>query len=805
MSVLEEAVKLLIDGDIVIAPTETVYGLFGDATSDIAIQKIYTTKGRPSCNPLIIHVSSIDMALTYAELSEQDCELINHFWYVLKAPITFVVSLKKTSGISSFVTAGLETIAIRRPNHPISLALIEKFGKPLAAPSANTSSTISPTSYEMVMDDLGKKVRLVIDGGQCSVGLESTILDISKRPYKILRHGGVSPQVLEKYVGERIECNTNHSCIKAPGMMKKHYAPSSKHLRINAAYSLPGEAFIAFGKTELKCDANLSENGDLYEAARNLFSVIKKFDNNNLYTGIAIMPIPSIGIGKAINDRIERASYVSSKKVLLIILDGFGIVDSSIGNATSEAKYIYSLFKRHHGTLLDASEEYVGLPHGQFGNSEVGHLTIGTGRVVKQKLPMITEAMENGDIEQNQELISSLKNIKTCNIMGLFSNGGIHSYLSHFFYCLKILRKHNIEIKAHLFLDGRDVAQDDALKTLEDALTNGDIFLSEIATIQGRYFAMDRDKKWERTDIAYDAIKNGVSAENITITDDPVALIRDFYQSGVYDENILPIVMNGYEGASKSVDSVFWMVNYRTDRVKQILHRIVDDGYRVINMVSVDEDIDAKSITLFKNQCLKNNLGEVVSSYGLRQLRLAETEKYAHVTYFFNGGEDVVYKNEDRILVPSPNVSDYASTPDMSAQAITEKLLSALAMKNKYDLIVVNYANADMIGHTGNYDAAKSSLKSLDTYVKRVVECASQEEYDVVLTADHGNAEQMINKDKTICKTHTCSKVPFIYVPCCDQDNSAASKSGSLQDIAPTILKILRIDPPKEMTGKSLI
>ncbi len=793
--IVDQAVDILNRGDVIIAPTETVYGIFGDATSTEAIQKIYALKNRPSCNPLIIHVASVDMALDYVDIDLKETELIRLFWENLVVPITFVVKLKPNTPLSKLVTANLPTVAIRRPNNNIALDIIKKFNKPLAVPSANTSSTISPTSYEMVMKDIGPKVPLVIDGGKCLVGLESTILDITKSPYVILRHGGVSLETIQQYMNEKIVENQNDTCVIAPGMMKKHYAPSIP-LRMNVEQPDENEAFIAFGKTNLHCECNLSFNSDLNEAARNLFEMVKSCDDPSRFKSIAVMPIPNSGIGRSINDRLKRASYIQ-RKVVLIILDGFGVSQNIKGNATLEAKYIQDLMKTCPSSLLCASEQCVGLSEGQFGNSEIGHLTIGSGRIIKQKLPMINESISSGEFDQNPELLTFLSKTTTCHIMGLFSDGGIHSHTSHFFHALELLRKRNINIKAHLFLDGRDVAIDDALQTLKNAVDNHDIFLNEIATIQGRYYAMDRDQKWERTEIAYKAIRYGEAAyKNVT---NPFNMISEFYKSKTYDETIPPFIMKSYHGMESS-DSI-WMMNFRTDRIKQILTLFHNDKIKMLNMVDVDREIDQDAYILFKHIPIRNTLGEVVSNYGLKQLRIAETEKYAHVTYFMNGGENITYENEDRVLLKSPNVPDYAETPDMSARLITEKLLDALSSQ-KYALIITNYANADMIGHTGNLEAAEKSIHFLDQHVKEVVSHARCNGYDVIITADHGNAEFMINDDGSPCKTHTCSKVPFILVS--DQSNLFV-QDGSLQDVAPTILKLLNIAQPAEMKGTSLM
>lgn len=309
MDILSQAVNYLKKGDIIAAPTDTVYGLFGDATNDDAIQKIYKVKGRPSYNPLIVHINSIEMAKTIAEFNDEAKSIANYFWNIVKKPLTIVLKLTNNN-ISKYVTAGLNTVALRCPYNKIAIDLINKFNGPLAAPSANTSNKISPTSYEMVKNDIGNKIPLILDGGECNIGIESTIIDLTRKPYVILRPGGVSNEDIEDFLNTNIVFNNKNesNTIIAPGMIKKHYSPNLP-LRINATEPYEGEAFIAFGNTNHKYDANLSITGDLYEAARNLFSTISKLDDPKKYKGIAIMKIPNIGIGVGINDRIKRASY----------------------------------------------------------------------------------------------------------------------------------------------------------------------------------------------------------------------------------------------------------------------------------------------------------------------------------------------------------------------------------------------------------------------------------------------------------------------------------------------------------------
>lgn len=319
---LNKAVELLRAGDVVAAPTETVYGLFADVTNDSAIQRIYQVKGRPSCNPLIIHVSGLEMARRIAIFSDEAMELVNYFWHVVRLPLTIVLPMGETH-ISRFATANLGTVAIRCPSHAMALDLIDSFGGPLAAPSANTSNSISPTTAAMVASDIGPKIPLILDGGPCTVGIESTILDTTVYPYIILRHGGVTQENLEEFLGQSIqdslddelyrtnkliqESSGSGITIKAPGMMPRHYSPKLA-LRINAAYPIGNEAFIGFGENVLQCDINLSKTGDLAEAARNLYSALKTLDDPSKYTGIAVMSIPQQGLGIGINDRLLRAS-----------------------------------------------------------------------------------------------------------------------------------------------------------------------------------------------------------------------------------------------------------------------------------------------------------------------------------------------------------------------------------------------------------------------------------------------------------------------------------------------------------------
>ncbi|MDR2598459.1 MAG: 2,3-bisphosphoglycerate-independent phosphoglycerate mutase, partial [Holosporales bacterium] len=361
------------------------------------------------------------------------------------------------------------------------------------------------------------------------------------------------------------------------------------------------------------------------------------------------------------------------------------------------------------------------------------------------------------------------------------------------------LRQKNITVNAHLFLDGRDVGYRDALGLLQAALESGGLRLSEIATIQGRFFAMDRDNRWNRTQMAFDAI---AYAKADYKTADPTVLIKNFYALDINDEVIPPFIVANYNGAS--IDDGFWMLNFRTDRIKQILTLLQDNNFKILNMVSCDEKIDSKATVLFEQEEVKNTLGEVIARNGLKQLRIAETEKYAHVTYFFNGGMDIRYDGESRVLIPSPGVNDYSETPDMSSGQVSLETIEAMK-SHRYSVIIVNFANADMVGHTGNFQATKKALELLDSHIRDVVAVARRLGYTVILTADHGNAETMINGDNSMHKSHTCSKVPFILLSQTRNRLHMRQNVGQLSDIAPTILNILGIDVPHEMTGSSLI
>lgn len=504
----------------------------------------------------------------------------------------------------------------------------------------------------------------------------------------------------------------------------------------------------------------------------------------------------------------------TNKPVILCILDGWGNGNASDDNAIINANtpFFDKLNNNAIVSELATSGLAVGLPEGQMGNSEVGHMNIGGGRVVMQNLPKINKSFAEKSISENQILLDFVKtskqNTNTIHLLGLISPGGVHSHIDHIIELAKILAKQGLSVKVHAFLDGRDVAQTSAIEFVEqfnEAVAGLNI---QIVTATGRYYSMDRDNKYDRVKLAYDAIFNAVGEKTISITDS----INKNYQEKIYDEFIEPIILDDYDGFNDG-DAIL-MANFRSDRVRQILTAIADPEFdqfaksdknisAIIGMVEYSDRLNNFVPCLFPSEKLSNNLGEVISKAGLNQLRIAETEKYAHVTFFFNSGREELYKNEDRILVDSPDVKTYDLQPQMSAFTVTDKLLSAIK-SNKYDLIVVNFANTDMVGHTGNYEAAVKAVETIDECLEKLVTTTKEAGGAIFITADHGNSEQM--KDKETNKpytSHTTNNVPFILAG--DVDESLKLKQGALCDIAPTILKLMKINQPDEMTGEALL
>ena len=507
---------------------------------------------------------------------------------------------------------------------------------------------------------------------------------------------------------------------------------------------------------------------------------------------------------------------MKKKLTMLMILDGFGENSHQDGNAVEIAKTpnIDKLMKKYPTTHIHTSGLAVGLPEGQMGNSEVGHTNIGAGRIVYQELTRITKSIEDGDFFSNPTLVEAIENCKKyhskLHIMGLLSDGGVHSHMRHLFAMLELAKRKGLEdVYVHCFLDGRDTPPASAesyIIKLEEKMKEKEI--GKIASISGRFYSMDRDKRWQRIEKAYNAIVKGEGIK----AGSPVKAIEDSYQKEVFDEFVEPtVICNGDTPVAtiEEKDSVVFF-NFRPDRARELTRAIVDPEFKefetkkmdldFICFTQYDETMPNVKIA-FKPTVLNNTLGEYLSKKGYTQLRIAETEKYAHVTFFFNGGEEKQYKGEDRILVPSPKVETYDLKPEMSAYEVTEKVCEAI-QSDKYDCIILNYANPDMVGHTGNLDAAVKAIEAVDECVGRVVELVNQKEGTLLITADHGNAEQMIDyKTGEPHTAHTTNPVPFILVGM----ENVTLKEGKLADLAPTMLDIMGLEKPEEMTGESLL
>lgn len=498
------------------------------------------------------------------------------------------------------------------------------------------------------------------------------------------------------------------------------------------------------------------------------------------------------------------------KTLLLCILDGCGLREETKGNAFKNAHkptFDY-LVENYPHTKLEASGQLVGLPKGQMGNSEVGHLNIGAGRIVYQPQELINRDIASGKFYENKNIKKIMDHTKKNNshlhIMGLISDGGIHSRIEHLLSIVDMCKKENIqEVYFHLFTDGRDTDIHSApkfIKMLEDKIA--EVGFGKIITISGRYYAMDRDNNYDRIKLAYDAICYGVGDQYNT----PKQLLEDSYAKDVTDEFIKPSVLN--DGKLSDNDGII-VFNYRPDRLREMFTAITNPEaspmdakiYKNIQLVSMMPITDTvKGLTAYEHQILNNTLGSYLDSLGITQLRIAETEKYAHVTYFFDGGKELDLKNAKRILVPSPKVATYDLKPEMSAEEITDKLLAELD-KDYLDVVILNYANGDMVGHTGNYDAAVTAVEFMDGCLKRLYDKISSIDGIMIITADHGNCDVMINDDGTLCTTHTTNKVPFIVT----RKGIELKAEGKLSDIAPTILSLLNIPIPVEFDGESLI
>ena len=513
-----------------------------------------------------------------------------------------------------------------------------------------------------------------------------------------------------------------------------------------------------------------------------------------------------------------RAKPARPRPVLLCILDGWGHrpdpaqPDNAIWQASTPN--LDRLARISPISFLDASESAVGLPLGQMGNSEVGHMNIGGGRVVMQDLPRIDQAVSDGSLAKNPVLLEFAGKLEksggVCHLMGLVSPGGVHSHQAHIAALANIVAGQGVKVAIHAFLDGRDTPPSSARAYLADfqkSLKSGAAIAT--ATISGRFYAMDRDKRWDRIEKAYDAM---VAAQGEHAGSADAAVARS-YERKATDEFVLPTVIGDYAGM-KDGDGVL-MGNFRADRAREILHALLDpafDGFArrrrvsfaaAAGLVEYSDALNKLLPALFPAQTVSNSIGELVSKAGMTQLRIAETEKYAHVTFFFNGGEETEFPGEDRILVPSPKVQTYDLQPEMSAYEVTDKLVAAID-SGKYDFIVVNYANTDMVGHTGKLDAAIKAVEAVDRCIGRLAEALTRSGGTMLITADHGNAEMMFDHETGQPHTaHTLNRVPAMLVN--GPADATALADGRLADVAPTLLQVMGLTPPAEMTGRSLI
>ena len=492
------------------------------------------------------------------------------------------------------------------------------------------------------------------------------------------------------------------------------------------------------------------------------------------------------------------------KKVLLCVLDGVGLSKIKDGNALINANKpnIDYLMKEYPNKGINASGTFVGLPDGQMGNSEVGHLTIGAGRIIYQSLELINRSIKDESFYSNESFLNAIRHAKENNsklhIMGLLSDGGVHSHINHIKALLKLCKKEDFSnVYFHIFTDGRDTFKESSISYIDD-LNNeiNELGIGKICTISGRYYAMDRDKRWDRLKKCYDVIVNNTGNK----CDDYKKYITDSYEKGITDEFIEPVIIDE-SGKIEENDSIIW-ANFRPDRAIQILRSLVDpnfDGFnrKIFNnlylttMMYVSDDV--KSDIAFKKEIIDNTLGIYLSKLGKKQLRIAETEKYAHVTYFFDGGRDLDLNLCDRVLIPSPKVATYDLKPEMSAREITSNLLEK--MDNNYDFIFLNFANGDMVGHTGNYDMTKKTIETVDEMIGKLYKKCVEDEYLFIITADHGNAEEMIDENGNVVTSHTTNLVPFIVT----DKNLNIDNVNKLSDIAPFVLNYMNLNLPDEM------
>ena len=500
------------------------------------------------------------------------------------------------------------------------------------------------------------------------------------------------------------------------------------------------------------------------------------------------------------------------KKVILIIMDGWGLGKVPASDALQHASvpFVSSLYNTYPNTTLVTCGQDVGLPAGQMGNSEVGHLNLGAGRIVYQELERINVAIRTGELQKNPALQATLQyakqNNKPLHLAGLVSDGGVHSHIEHLKAITSLCQKEGIEnVFIHAFTDGRDTDPKSGLSFLKELQQHLDLTTGRIATITGRYYAMDRDKRWERIKIAYDGMVNGIGR----ITDDIISAVEQSYSMDITDEFIKPIINSGVKGSIRNGDAMICF-NFRTDRCREITQVLTQTAMPDFGMEPLQlyyttmsrYDHTFKNVNVvFETDDLKNTLGEILALHHKKQIRIAETEKYPHVTFFFSGGREVPFDGEKRIMIPSPKVATYDLQPEMSAHGLTEALLPEIKNKTA-DFICLNYANTDMVGHTGVWEAVIKAAETVDQCVQQVVTAALDNGYTVFLTADHGNADYMINEDGTPNTAHTLNPVPFFII---DKDWKGSLLAGKLGDLAPTILTMMGLPVPDEMTGTILI
>ena len=504
-----------------------------------------------------------------------------------------------------------------------------------------------------------------------------------------------------------------------------------------------------------------------------------------------------------------------SKKLMLVIMDGWGLGLVPASDAIQQAKvpFVTSLYKNYPNSTLVTCGEAVGLPEGQMGNSEVGHLNLGAGRIVYQELQRINVAIKTGELASNPTLLASIdyaiQNNKPLHLLGLVSDGGVHSHTSHLKAICDLCKAKGLsQLYIHAFTDGRDTDPKSGLGYIEDLENHLKNSAGKIATVSGRYYAMDRDKRWERVQLAYDCLVKGEGPAASSAIDS----IKANYASNITDEFIKPTVLteNGKPIATIKDGDAVLCFNFRTDRCREITEVLSQKDFPDFGMKKLDlhyttitkyDETFKKVNIIFENDNLENTLGEVLAKHNKKQIRIAETEKYPHVTFFFSGGRELPFEGETRIMAPSPKVATYDLQPEMSAAELTDKLLPEIKAGNP-DFVCLNFANADMVGHTGVFSAVMKAVETVDTCVEKIVTAGLENGYTIFLTADHGNADYMINEDGSPNTAHTLNLVPFFII---DKDWKGSIQPGKLGDLAPTILKVMGLEIPKEMTGNVLI